>query len=315
MTGTAFTNPHTVEVAHDTELLRLLGERNIAAHRLTTARSRLMGAASLGHRVGNRVGNYGVYDGLPVGALYTVSVRNGRLSDTVTRVKAEAGESDHADRLATVNDALTVDPLLGVDAAGLWTHDPYLADEKRAERVEWLAATRAAYLAAVDSRDVAVAAVADHEANYTGWDRYFLVVSSDGHVHRSMDCSTCRETTVFAPMPSLSAASLDEAVALVGPALCSVCYPLAPTDMVDGVKVTGKLAEVLLTDGEEVFRAKLAALAAKRAERCPGSGTTNHDRAGAHLYRAWGRCDVCGDGVSITSTGKLRAHKPKARPA
>lgn len=69
-----------------------------------------------------------------------------------------------------------------------------------------------------------------HEVDYTGWSRFFLVVSSPGHVHSSTHCSSCRITTAFAPVVSLSAAGQAEAVDLLGSALCTVCFPDAPVD-------------------------------------------------------------------------------------
>jgi hypothetical protein len=68
------------------------------------------------------------------------------------------------------------------------------------------------------------------EANYTGWSRFFLVTSSKGHIHSSMDCSTCRHTTRYGWLPELSGKTEAEAVESQGPALCSVCFPSAPVE-------------------------------------------------------------------------------------
>lgn len=73
-------------------------------------------------------------------------------------------------------------------------------------------------------------AIVDHEQGYTGWNRYFLVTSSAGHVHRSMNCSTCNPATTFAPVVELSGQSDGEAVELVGETLCTVCFPEAPVN-------------------------------------------------------------------------------------
>lgn len=292
---------HSVEVAHDTELLRLLHTELVATRTLNLAVGNLRSAASLGYRnpnatLGDHVGLAGRYADLPDGIIYSTDVRGTRSYETVYFVK-----TDDQDRPATLADIIAVNPAAGVDPAD---------SHNLRKRLDRYAAAYATYTDAWTAAIAASDAIISHEANYTGWDRYWLVTSSDGHVHRSRNCTTCYDTTRYALIPTLSGGTLDETVALVGPALCSVCYPLAPTDLVDGAKVTGKVAELLLTEGEDAFRAKLAALAAKRAERCAGSGATNHDRAGYDRYHRWAHCPTCGDGVSVTATGKLRAHKP-----
>jgi hypothetical protein len=63
------------------------------------------------------------------------------------------------------------------------------------------------------------------------WPRYFLVVSSAGHIHSSTSCQTCRVTTAYGWMPERSGQTETEAIADLGPhaeALCSVCFPSAP---------------------------------------------------------------------------------------
>lgn len=61
-----------------------------------------------------------------------------------------------------------------------------------------------------------------------GWNRAFLVASTNGHVHSSMDCSTCRPTTQFAWMTQYSGADEDAIVADAGHRACTTCYPSAP---------------------------------------------------------------------------------------
>lgn len=103
---------------------------------------------------------------------------------------------------------------------------PYNEDSaKRA--IEDLATTRA-QLASLREQYAAL------EDSYTGWSRFFLVTSSNGHIHSSMHCSTCRPTTRFGWLPQLSGKDEATAVAECGPALCSVCFPSAPTDWTAG---------------------------------------------------------------------------------
>jgi hypothetical protein len=81
-------------------------------------------------------------------------------------------------------------------------------------------------------------------ALYTGWSRFFLVTSSSGHIHSSMHCSTCRDTTTYGWMPELSGKTEAEAVARLGPALCSVCFATAPVEHVGGKISAAKAKEL-----------------------------------------------------------------------
>lgn len=80
------------------------------------------------------------------------------------------------------------------------------------------------------------------EATYTGWPRYFLVTSSQGHIHSTMSCHTCRPTTRYGWLPSLSGQDEEQAVAAHGPALCSVCFPSAPVEWTEA-KIGKRAAE------------------------------------------------------------------------
>ena len=66
------------------------------------------------------------------------------------------------------------------------------------------------------------------------WSRFFLVVSSDGHIHSSTRCSTCRYNTVFVWLPDLSGTDEATAVEQVGEILCSICFPSAPVEWTNG---------------------------------------------------------------------------------
>lgn len=94
------------------------------------------------------------------------------------------------------------------------------------------------YRRAVDAADQAIALLASirtEEATLNAeyarrpWTRFLRVTSSaGGHVHSSMHCSTCRPTTTYGWHPELSGKTEADAVAVLGPELCSVCYPSAP---------------------------------------------------------------------------------------
>lgn len=71
------------------------------------------------------------------------------------------------------------------------------------------------------------------EAEHTRrpWSRYYLVVSSAGHIHSSTRCKTCRRTTEYGWTPERSGMTEAEAIDDLGEhaeALCSVCFPSAP---------------------------------------------------------------------------------------
>lgn len=69
-------------------------------------------------------------------------------------------------------------------------------------------------------------------ARRKGWTRAYLVITSgQGHVHRSMGCSTCFPTTWFNWMTQLSGASEQEIVDQAGERACTVCYKSAPVEL------------------------------------------------------------------------------------
>lgn len=166
------------------------------------------------------------------------------------------------------------------------------------------------YTDAYDAYVEASALVTEVEQEYARrpWRRYWLVTSSDGHIHSSTYCSTCnkgKEPTGFALVPYLSGSDVNVAVADLGAALCSVCFPEAPVESREQFKISARLALTLKEQGVEAFqraREKARADAAKRsAERCEGSGqwgnTLNH----------WHVCPVCGWSQRVE--GKMRPHR------
>jgi len=176
------------------------------------------------------------------------------------------------------------------------------------------------YEAAKVAWAVARDALQDHEANYTGWNRYWLVTSSAGLIHARRSCHTCnkgRSNTEFALLPSMS--GLDDhglLVQTVGAALCSVCFPDAPTSWTDQVRLPTSLTLVLFESGEDAFRRALSVYQAKQAHKvktaCPGSGTNAPPREGPLRYRSdYRTCPHCGEKQPVTSTAKFRQHKGK----
>lgn len=90
--------------------------------------------------------------------------------------------------------------------------------------------TIASYEDAKFVADAARECYVEAEKQYEGWTRFFWVANTGGHIHESMRCRTCYPTTRFVWNPKLSGLTEAEAVAALGPKLCSVCYPSAPVE-------------------------------------------------------------------------------------
>lgn len=101
------------------------------------------------------------------------------------------------------------------------------------------------------------------------WQRFFLVTNTNGHVHRSMNCSTTYETTEWRWLPHLSGLTDKEAVDDQGGILCTHCFPDAPSDYTSGesrekrearekraeekkIRDAKKLAKKITADGSDV---------------------------------------------------------------
>jgi hypothetical protein len=176
-----------------------------------------------------------------------------------------------------------------------------------------------AELAEIDAADeaqgLAVAACRETEDEYDRrpWARYWLVTSSDGHIHSSRHCCTCnkgKSPTRFALAAYLSGKPVSEAVADLGPALCSVCFPEAPVESKEQARIPARLALVLAQEGCEAFHRARSQAKAKAAEKasglCQGAGRQGLPHDG---LPHWHRCPVCGEGSRKTSTGKVRSHR------
>ena len=65
------------------------------------------------------------------------------------------------------------------------------------------------------------------------WNRAYLVTSSNGHIHKWMDCSTCYASTQFYWLTEYSADTEETIVDAAGELACTVCYPSAPADVLN----------------------------------------------------------------------------------
>lgn len=170
----------------------------------------------------------------------------------------------------------------------------------------------AQHQAVTDIRDEANALVAECDAEYDSrpWNRYYLVTSSDGHIHRSTSCSSCnkgKQATGFALVPYLSGSDDATAVGELGSALCSICFADAPSESKEQIRISGRVALVLAERGVEAFQEALGKAredATKRAsDRCEGSGRQSEASSIGRFYK----CPVCGNGQR--QDGKVRAHR------
>lgn len=65
------------------------------------------------------------------------------------------------------------------------------------------------------------------------WTRAFLVINSNGHVHSSMDCSTCFPTTRYNWLIQYSNDDEKTIVEDAGQDACTICYPSAPAEVLN----------------------------------------------------------------------------------
>lgn len=63
------------------------------------------------------------------------------------------------------------------------------------------------------------------------WNRAYLVINANGHVHRSMGCSTCFDSTRYHWVVEFSGKDEAEIVEAAGERACTVCYPSAPVEV------------------------------------------------------------------------------------
>lgn len=151
------------------------------------------------------------------------------------------------------------------------------------------------------------------EREYRGWSRAYLVTNSGGHVHRSMDCSTCYPNTSYFWVTALSGLSDDEVVDEARERACTVCYPDAP------VEKLGQATRVF-SDDERDAQQRAAERAAKRTAADaakvldPSTGRVLYktDRAATNAI-ASELHDLCWYGETHPSAGEWKATIEAAR--
>lgn len=127
-----------------------------------------------------------------------------------------------------------------------------------------------------------------------GWRRYYLVMNSNGHLHRETNCSTCFPTTRYGWIVKLSGCDENTMVDEYGETACTVCFPDAPT-------LPGWAASIERREAE------------KAARQCEHSGTYNitwTDRGRGKFALC-----ACGEAPGLTPNGLLRQHQTPEQAA
>lgn len=172
-----------------------------------------------------------------------------------------------------------------------------------------------------DKMEAARVAVDEHyeryrklDSQYAGWSRFFLTNNTNGHIHSSMECSTCNRNgkrTQFEWLPELSGLNEQQAIQKHGPRLCTTCFPDAPLDWTNGGEAEPKGRKRQVPEGV-----------------CPGSGSSEYDEMTMNEYEGYRSvpggtmkvtdryvdCPECGKQFKLTAKGVIRKHKiPKKK--
>lgn len=123
------------------------------------------------------------------------------------------------------------------------------------------------------------------------WPRAFLATSTNGHVHSSMDCSTCNKMgkmTRFAWMTDYSGAAESEIVDAAGERACTTCYPSAPVDILSRPTKMFSADEIAAAEARAARDAEKARKAAEREAKSitmPDGSPLREDRRYGHEAR------------------------------
>lgn len=109
------------------------------------------------------------------------------------------------------------------------------------------------------------------------WNRAFLVVSSVGHVHKDMYCSTCFDSTRYQWLVQYSNDDEATIVADAGQDACTVCYPSAPAE------VLNRPSRIVTADKVAKAKAK-AERDEKKAQRIAKEKANAPTASGEFLY-------------------------------
>jgi hypothetical protein len=101
------------------------------------------------------------------------------------------------------------------------------------------------------------------------WTRAFLVLASNGHVHSSMDCSTCFPTTRYNWLIQYSNDDEKTIVEDAGQDACTICYPSAPAEVLNRPSRIVTADKIAKAEAKAERDAKKAARVAKEKANAP----------------------------------------------
>ena len=101
------------------------------------------------------------------------------------------------------------------------------------------------------------------------WTRAFLVINSNGHVHSSMECSTCFDTTRYNWLVQYSNDDEATIVSDAGETACTVCYPSAPAEVLNRPSTIVTADKVAKAQAKAERDAKREARIAKEKANAP----------------------------------------------
>lgn len=150
----------------------------------------------------------------------------------------------------------------------------YILDSKRVPdtEIDKALATIKSLNAELDGLITERAELHDEFNGRGGWNRYYLVTNTNGHVHTSTECATCFDGTDFGWLIQFSGTEQDEMGKLSGEAACAVCFPNLPTEVMQAKRD----ARVDTTERIAAREAQAAATAAKKA-KAAGNAITDVD--------------------------------------
>lgn len=101
------------------------------------------------------------------------------------------------------------------------------------------------------------------------WTRAFLVINSNGHVHSSMECTTCFDTTRYTWLVQYSNDDEATIVSDAGETACTVCYSSAPADVLNRPSVIVTADKIAKAEAKAERDAKREAKEAKARAAAP----------------------------------------------
>lgn len=101
------------------------------------------------------------------------------------------------------------------------------------------------------------------------WTRAFLVINSNGHVHSSMTCNTCFDSTRYTWLVQYSNDDEATIVSDAGETACTICYPSAPADVLNRPSVIVTADKIAKAKAKAERDAKREAKIAKAKASAP----------------------------------------------